>query len=49
MPVFSNEHEKSKWRRKLVKDNLHIVDLYFTTRVKDFLNSFFGKNGLKYK
>ena len=47
-PSFANEYEKAKWRRKLVKDNPHIVDSYFSDRVREFLNVFHSKDGLEY-
>ena len=48
IPTFENEFEKAKWRRKLVRDNPHIVDAYFTNRVKELLMTFLKKNGLEY-
>ena len=41
IPTFENAFEKAKWRRKLVRDNPHIVDAYFADRVKELLMTFF--------
>ena len=49
MPSFMNEFEKAKWRRELVHDNPHLVDAYFTERVKEFIKTFFGNSGMEYK
>ena len=37
LPNFSNKDKKAKQHRKLVKDNLHIVDSYFMDRTKAFI------------
>ena len=47
LPVFHAEKEKCKWRRKLIRNNPHIVDSYFYDRVKAFINTFHSKNGLE--
>ena len=49
MPSFMNEFEKAKRRRELVRDNPHLVDAYFTERVKEFIKTFFGNSGMEYK
>ena len=45
--VFLNEKDKLKWKRKLVRNNPHIVDAFFQMRVKLMLQTYFGKQGLK--
>ena len=47
--ALRHEHEKAKYRRKLVRENPHIVDAFFYKRVEDLLNSFFEGAGLKAK
>jgi hypothetical protein len=37
-----NEEEKAALRRKLWRQNPHIVDVYFHERLQDLLDSFFG-------
>ena len=40
---FANEYEKAKWRRKLVRNNQHIVDSYFYDRIKNVIDFFLEK------
>ena len=47
--ALNTENEKAKFRRKIVRDNPHIVDTFFYERVNEALNSFFGKKGLEIK
>ncbi|MFM8622001.1 MAG: DUF6570 domain-containing protein, partial [Holophagaceae bacterium] len=42
----TSEIEKAKRRRQWVRDNPHIVDLYFHRRFKEFFASMFGKDCL---
>ena len=49
IPQFTNEYEKAKWRRVLVRDNLHIVNAYFMERIKNFIKLFFSQSSMEYK
>ena len=44
---FANEMEEAKFRRKLVRDNPHIVDYFFNLRLKAMLETFFGPQGFE--
>ena len=47
LPNFANEMEYAKWRRKLIRENQHVVDGYFYKRIKLMLDIYFGERGLK--
>ena len=47
LPRFDTELLSAQWKRKLVRENQHIVDAYFYDRVKMLLATFFGKKGLE--
>ena len=37
---------EASWKRKVVRENPHIVDAYFQTRVRNLFRTMFGKSGL---
>ena len=43
IPVNTTSAEKSAWRRNLIRNNLHIVDVYFSNRVHNFIKTFFAQ------
>lgn len=45
---FSNEDKIAKQQKKLVKDNLYIIDSYFMDRANAFINIFYSKTRLEY-
>ena len=45
-PIFDDVMEEARYKRKLALQYPHIVDAYFYKRVKIFIKSCFGKNGL---
>ena len=47
LPNLANELAKVKWRRKMTRENPHIVDAYFMKRVQALLDTYYGKTGLE--
>ena len=45
-PTFSDVQSMASWKRKVVRENPHIVDEYFQKRVKALFATCFGKRGL---
>ena len=41
------EGDEAKFRRKMVRENPHIVDAFFYDRVENLLSTFFGKKGIE--
>jgi len=46
MPSFQTPQEAAKYRRKFVRANPHIVDVFFQNRVDDLIKHIFNENGL---
>ena len=46
-PVNGTEHVKEKWRRKSVRENQHIVDAFFNSRVEAFVEAFLKSSGME--
>ena len=46
-PDMDDEEAKAKWRRKMTRENPHIVDAYFMKRTKLLLETYYGKNSLE--
>ena len=49
LPAFQSVKEAAAWRRKLIRENPHLVDALFQKRVNSMLDAFFGPTGLKLK
>ena len=47
MPTFDTVQEEASWKRKMVRENPHLVDAYFYDRVNALLTEIFGKNGIE--
>ena len=46
-PTFQSVQEEASWKRKLVRDNLHIVDAYFYDRVQELFKAIHGSTGIE--
>lgn len=46
-PNFNSHEEEASWKRKVVRENLHIVDEYFMQRVRSLFDCFFKLHGLE--
>ena len=44
---FADEKEKAKWKRKLVRENPHLVDAFFFRRVNVMFETFLGSSGFE--
>ena len=44
---FETEQERCKWKRKLVRDNPHLVDAFFFKRIDAIYKTFFSAKGLE--
>ena len=47
MPTFNSVQEEASWKRKMVRENPHLVDAYFYDRVNTLIEEVFGKNGIE--
>jgi hypothetical protein len=45
--VFATEEDAAAFRRKVVRENPHVVEEFFHRRVKALLHTFFGKDGFE--
>ena len=46
-PVFSNAEVEAKWKRKFCRKNPHLVDQYFSDKVRSFFSEMFTKDGFE--
>jgi hypothetical protein len=46
-PTFSSIDTENKWKRKIVRNNPHLVDAYFYERVETLFKEVFARQGIE--